>query len=73
MENFLKENSKKLSADYALVCDTGMWNARTPAITTMLRGMVGDEILITASNRDLHSGMYGGVAVNPIHLISKIL
>ena len=73
MENFLKENSKQLSADYALVCDTGMWNAKTPAITTMLRGMVGDEILITASNRDLHSGMYGGVAVNPIHLISKIL
>ena len=73
MENFLKENSKQLSADYALVCDTGMWNATTPAITTMLRGMVGDEILITASNRDLHSGMYGGVAVNPIHLISKIL
>ena len=50
-----------------------MWDYKTPCITTMLRGMVGDEIKITAANRDLHSGMYGGLATNPIHVLSNIL
>ena len=73
MSKFLKDNKKELSADYCLVCDTGMWDYKTPCITTMLRGMVGDEIKITAANRDLHSGMYGGLATNPIHILSNIL
>ena len=73
MSNFLKANSEELTADYSLVCDTGMWDNNTPCITTMLRGMVGDEVTITAANRDLHSGMYGGVAANPIHILTKIL
>jgi acetylornithine deacetylase/succinyl-diaminopimelate desuccinylase-like protein len=50
-----------------------MWNRETPAVTTMLRGLVGEEITITAASRDLHSGMYGGAAQNPIHVLVSIL
>jgi acetylornithine deacetylase/succinyl-diaminopimelate desuccinylase-like protein len=39
----------------------------------MLRGMVGEEITVTAASRDLHSGMYGGAARNPIHVLVEIL
>ncbi|WJR68546.1 dipeptidase [Neorhizobium sp. CSC1952] len=73
LKPFLDANAAELKADYALVCDTGMWDADTPAITAALRGLVGEEIVVTAANRDLHSGMYGGAAANPIQILSKIL
>ncbi|CDN56588.1 Peptidase M20 [Neorhizobium galegae bv. officinalis bv. officinalis str. HAMBI 1141] len=73
LKPFLDANAAELKADYALVCDTGMWDADTPAITASLRGLVGEEIIVTAANRDLHSGMYGGAAANPIQILSKIL
>jgi acetylornithine deacetylase/succinyl-diaminopimelate desuccinylase-like protein len=70
---FLEANRDELTADIALVCDTGMWNASTPAITTMLRGNVADQVTIHAASRDLHSGMYGSAAANPIHVLTRIL
>ena len=70
---FLKANAEELHADVALICDTGLFESRAPAITTMLRGLLGEELTIHAATRDLHSGMYGGLAQNPIHILSKIL
>ncbi|MCX5512188.1 hypothetical protein C3941_08955 [Kaistia algarum] len=70
---FMEANRDELAADLAFICDTGMWDKSTPAMTTMLRGLVGDEIIITAASRDLHSGIYGGAARNPIHVLVDIL
>lgn len=70
---FLQENVDELKADFALVCDTGMWNRETPAISTALRGLLGEEVFVQAASRDLHSGMYGSAAANPIRILSKVL
>ncbi|CAN7699449.1 dipeptidase [Bosea sp. LjRoot9] len=70
---FVRENAEALKADIALVCDTGMWDRDTPAITASLRGMVYQEVTITCADRDLHSGLFGGAAANPVHVLSRII
>ncbi|MCW5722264.1 MAG: M20/M25/M40 family metallo-hydrolase [Devosia sp.] len=70
---FLREHAEELKADIALVCDTDMWDRQTPSINTMLRGLVADEIEITAANKDLHSGMFGNAARNPNQVLAEII
>jgi acetylornithine deacetylase/succinyl-diaminopimelate desuccinylase-like protein len=70
---FVRENAGELKRDLALVCDTGMWDADTPSITTSLRGLVYEEVRLTCADRDLHSGLFGGAARNPIHVLVDIL
>ena len=70
---FLEAHKAELSCDLALICDTGLFEGAVPAITTMLRGLAKTEFTLHAAARDLHSGMYGGLARNPLHVLTKIL
>ncbi|MDO5621048.1 MAG: dipeptidase [Paracoccus sp. (in: a-proteobacteria)] len=70
---FLTENADELRADLAMICDTGMYADGRPAITTMLRGLVGQEVVIRAADRDLHSGSFGGLAANPVQILCNAL
>ena len=70
---FVRDNADEFKLDLALVCDTAMWDRKTPAITTSLRGLVYEDVRITCADRDLHSGVFGGAAQNPLRLLSKIL
>jgi acetylornithine deacetylase/succinyl-diaminopimelate desuccinylase-like protein len=70
---FVRDNAEEFKLDMALVCDTGMWNAQTPAVTTSLRGLVYEAVRLRGADRDLHSGLFGGAALNPIRVLTKIL
>jgi acetylornithine deacetylase/succinyl-diaminopimelate desuccinylase-like protein len=70
---FMRENADILKADAAFICDTERWNETTPAITIGLRGNITGEVKIIAANRDLHSGLYGGPAANPIMVLANAL
>jgi acetylornithine deacetylase/succinyl-diaminopimelate desuccinylase-like protein len=70
---FVKDNADEFKVDLALVCDTSMWDATTPMVTTSLRGLVYEEVRLTCADRDLHSGLFGGAAQNPLRVLARIL
>ncbi|MFO0829201.1 MAG: dipeptidase [Phycisphaerales bacterium] len=72
-EPFLASHRDKLAANVCVVSDTGMWDIETPAITTMLRGLVYVEVTLRGPTHDLHSGMYGGTLVNPINALAAMI
>lgn len=73
IEAFVPKNRPRLKADAALVCDTEMFAPGLPTITTGLRGMVYTEIEARGASHDLHSGMYGGAAPNPMQALAEII
>jgi acetylornithine deacetylase/succinyl-diaminopimelate desuccinylase-like protein len=70
---FLEAHRDELRADVCVVSDTGMWDIDTPAIATMLRGLIYVELTLSGPSRDLHSGMYGGAVPNPLNVLTRVL
>ncbi len=73
IDRFVAGNHRELAADVVFICDTGLWNDDTPAIEIRLRGCICEEVRITGPKVDLHSGDFGGPAVNPIKTLTRIL
>jgi acetylornithine deacetylase/succinyl-diaminopimelate desuccinylase-like protein len=70
---FVNDNADEFKLDLALVCDTSMWDPMTPMVTTSLRGLVYEEVRLSCADRDLHSGLFGGAAQNPLRVLARIL
>ena len=73
LKPFLEANRADLAADVVVICDTAMWDIDTPAITTSLRGSTYVELGLRLSERDLHSGLYGGSAQNAANVLARVL
>lgn len=70
---FLEENRELLRADLALSADGVIFGVGQPSLTVASRGIVDLELTVRGANRDLHSGMYGGIVANPALALSRIL
>ncbi len=70
---FVSQNPEKLKADVGLVSDTAMYAEGIPTLCIGLRGLVYTEVEAAGPARDLHSGLYGGAAPNPIFALIEIL
>ncbi|HEX5483141.1 MAG TPA: dipeptidase [Terriglobia bacterium] len=73
IEEFVPKNTEKLRADAAVICDTEMFAPELPTLTTGLRGLVYTEVEARGAAHDLHSGMYGGAAPNPVQALAEII
>jgi len=73
IEAYVKSKPPRLHADAAVICDTEMFAPGLPTICIGLRGLVYCELLVEGANHDLHSGVYGGAAPNPIQAVAEIL
>ena len=73
IEAYVKTKPPRLKADAAVICDTEMFAPGLPTICVGLRGIVYSELEVEGANHDLHSGIYGGAAPNPIQAIAEIL
>jgi acetylornithine deacetylase/succinyl-diaminopimelate desuccinylase-like protein len=73
LDEFLEKNRDLLKADVVLISDTGIIANDTPSLMVGLRGLSYLEVKVTGPNRDLHSGLYGGAAPNPINILCEMI
>ena len=57
----------------AVIFDGAMASGEVPAVTTALRGLVGFQVRLVTNRKELHSGLYGGAAANPVHDLVAVL
>ncbi len=73
IEKYVGENPAKLKADFALVCDTELFALDLPTLCVGLRGLLYTELECQGAATDLHSGIYGGAAPNPLFALCQII
>ncbi len=73
IDEYVTTHGERLKADASLVCDTEMFAPELPTLTTGLRGLVYTEVEARGAAHDLHSGMYGGAAANPVQALAEII
>ncbi len=70
---FVRDHTELLACDAVAVSDTSWMSPTRPSIVYALRGISYLEVKVSGPNRDLHSGMYGGMVANPLNAIGKLI
>ena len=60
-------------ADAAIIFDSGMIRRDLPAFNVATRGLVYFHVTLRTGERDLHSGTYGGAALNAVHALAETI
>ena len=62
-----------VGADAGIIFDGGMLRVDMPMFSLSTRGLIAFDVKVKTGERDLHSGMYGGAALNAIHVLMRVL
>jgi len=73
LPRYIRANGLHLRTDAVLIWDSGLDEDGHPTIATALRGLLYVELRASGPAVDLHSGVYGGVAPNPINTLARIV
>ncbi|WP_188475662.1 M20/M25/M40 family metallo-hydrolase [Primorskyibacter flagellatus] len=73
LPGILEAHRDLLSADAALSADGARWRADLVSVNTGSRGSAGFEITVRTAGKDLHSGRYGGVVPNALHVMAQLV
>jgi acetylornithine deacetylase/succinyl-diaminopimelate desuccinylase-like protein len=73
VEKFVQQHPERLKSDVALICDTELFAPELPTLCVGLRGLLYTEIEARGAASDLHSGVYGGAAPNPLFALCEIV
>src|SRR3984893_2997307 len=73
LPHYLRANGPALKSDAVLVWDGGFDEDDNPTLATALRGLLYLDLHASGAAVDLHSGMFGGVAPNPINTLARII
>lgn len=71
-KSFLAENRHRLDGDFVFLSDTGIPSPDQMVVTVGLRGLLAFEVEFTGPKSDLHSGMHGGVMMNPLQALAEL-
>src|SRR6185436_2729265 len=73
LPDFIMNNKKMLHCDAAVLSDTKMLSVNIPAITYSLRGALNAEISLRGQSKELHSGTFGGMILNPANVLCRMI
>lgn len=73
VEAYMAGHAEDLKTDFAQVADSHMFAPGLPTLETGLRGNLFTEVFARGASHDLHSGLYGGVAPNPLNALAHVI
>jgi len=73
LREYVRDHAGELAADLVISADGAMWRPTEPSVSLASKGLVSFDIIVDGASSDLHSGRYGGVLANPVHVLAEIL
>jgi acetylornithine deacetylase/succinyl-diaminopimelate desuccinylase-like protein len=73
LEALFRNHRELLTVDAVLSADGARWRPDLNTVNIGSRGNAGFEFTVRTASKDLHSGRYGGIVPNALHVLSDLI